>query len=141
MRSKWFGVFALLIAVFAVGTTGLAVAKKKPKTVKTSLTAEGTNSASTHQLGFSGSVSSPKSGCVAHRKILFQQKAHASPTSKSGLTTVAATKADSKGDWSLTNGPIAVPANPVFVVAKTKKLGSKVCKTDMVTVDFMQPVP
>jgi hypothetical protein len=124
MRGKWFGVFALLVAVFAVGTAGVAVAKKKPKPVKTSIKASATYSQSTMRDTYTGTLSSPKAACKAHRKVVFQQKQQGKD-----LVNLASTRTDSSGAWTIPNQEvIASLSSFTYVTAPQKKVGSKLCK-------------
>jgi ribosomal protein S19 len=137
MRSKWFGVFALLIAVFAVGTTGLAVAKKKPKPVKTSVTVSATLSQSTGRDTYTGTVSSPKAVCEKHRKVIFQQKQIGKD-----LVNLASTRTDSKGAWTIPNQELVASLGSfTYVTVNPKKVGSKLCKQVTTFVNKSTPGP
>jgi hypothetical protein len=124
MRSKRLGVLVMLIALFAVGTAGVAVAKKQPKPVKTTITASATFSQSTSRDTYTGTVSSPKAACKAHRKVLFQQKQQSK-----GYVTLASTRTDSSGAYTIPNQQlIASVSSFTYMAAKQKKVGSKLCK-------------
>jgi hypothetical protein len=137
MHSRRFGIFALLIAVLAVGTAGVAVAKKKPKPVKTSIKVSATFSQSTMRDTYTGTVSSPKAACKAHRKVLFQQKQQSK-----GYVTLASTRTDSSGAYTIPNQQlIASVSSFTYMAAKQKKVGSKLCKEARTFVNKSTPAP
>ncbi len=102
----------------------MAVAKKKPKPVKTTITASATFSQSTMRDTYKGTVSSPKAACKAHRKVVFQQKQQSK-----GLVNLASTRTDSSGAWTIPNQElIASLSSFTYVTVNQKKVGSKLCK-------------
>jgi hypothetical protein len=123
MRSKRLGVLVMLVALFAVGTAGVAVAKK-PKPVKSTITVSATYSTSAMSDTYTGTVSSPKAACKAHRKVLFQQRQQSK-----GFITVASARTDSSGAYTIPNQKlIASVTSFTYMTAKPKKVGSKLCK-------------
>ena len=124
MRRKPIALFALLAAVLAIGATGLAIAKQ-PKKVKTSTTATAAESQSVLSVDYSGKVSSPKSACVANRKVKLVHDTPHPP----GFETFGSAKTGSDGSWQVLDSPIRpIPANPVTVTVKAKRVGNKLCK-------------
>jgi hypothetical protein len=123
MRSKRLGVLVMLIALFAVGTAAVAVAKK-PKPVKTGIKVSATYSQSTMRDTYTGTLSSPKAACKKHRKVIFQQKQQGKD-----LVNLASTRTDSSGAWTIPNQELVASVSSfTYVTAPQKKVGSKLCK-------------
>ena len=123
MRSKRLGVLMMLIALFAVGTAAVAVAKK-PKPVKTGIKVSATYSQSTMRDTYTGTLSSPKAACKKHRKVIFQQKQQGKD-----LVNLASTRTDSSGAWTIPNQELVASVSSfTYVTAPQKKVGSKLCK-------------
>ena len=124
MRRKPLAVVAVLVTVLAFGAVGLAIAKA-PKKVKTSVTATATESQSQLTASYAGKVSSPKSACVANRKVSLVHDVPQPP----GYASFGSTTTASDGTWAIPDThtrPLA--SNPVVVTVKAKRKGNKLCK-------------